>query len=97
MTPEDASKRMRLLQGFRQLVDNFAWTEEVAPKLEALYEEHRDGCAALHLTAEQRSEHVHAVDVLKTLRGLCAKRIRDLEGEIQRHVGGPQEADPNVI
>lgn len=97
MTDQDASNRMRLLQAFRQLVENFAWTAELKPKLDALYEEHRDNCAALHLTAAQRSEHVHAVDALKTLRGFCAKRIKDLDGEIRKHVGGAREADPSAI
>lgn len=80
---EDASRAGYLLHAFRQLIANPAWTEEIAPKIDAALMEHTQGCTARNKTPTQRAEHIEAVHLAAELQGFCKKRIDALEGQLR--------------
>lgn len=82
MTAEETERKAYLLQAFRALVANPAWTQEVAPRIAKAAVEHNDGCKARGKTPEQRAEHVEAAHLAEELETFCAKRIESLHREI---------------
>lgn len=86
MTDEEAHQSARLLQGYRHLLVNHAWTDDFMPRLAKLEQEHVEGCTALHLTPEKRSEHVHAVHVLAELRVYAERKVKELDEALKAHV-----------
>lgn len=85
MNDEEASRKAFLLQSFRALVANPAWTEEVAPKIARAKTEHLDACVAEFKSPAERAEHIHAYHLADELASFCAGRIAALERELKKH------------
>lgn len=82
---QECSAASHKLAAYRDLLENPAWQEEIAPKIKAGVAISIDGLSCIGRTPQERSEHLHAYHLFRELSDLIPKKMAALEKDLRAY------------